>query len=60
MDYRIERMSHEEKQLRRDLSKSMVELDELKSKWEEFCNNEGVQIAELEEDISNQRETINY
>ena len=61
IDYRIERVSEEERQMRRDLSKVMEEvLDELKSKWDAFCIDEGIELVELNEEISNLKEAMNY
>ena len=46
IDYRIEHVTDEEKQRRKDFGIVIQELDEMNEKWDEFLNDEGHNLAE--------------
>ena len=46
IDFRIEKVSDEEKNLRRDFGFVIKDVDVMKEKWDEFCNGDGISLGE--------------
>ena len=47
IDFRIEKVTNEEKDLRKDFGRVMIEIEEKEENWDNFCRENGDEIASL-------------